>query len=924
MSEEYLQEQENEMKQTSIRYLNSHPSHQRINDKEQESEYALKRAKTDPARSSSSTMQPASFSNSSAENALRSRSHEPIISNCHPTSLNNPFAPQKVLSNTTQSKSILFNDWIRQQHQQSNASGVPITIPLSDNNCPTSSTLSLRPTLNEMMLKTVQPSLQIPTNDNHRSSFLTNRSSTNSLKLKQFLYQIPTIRFLPKKGTIRPITNLRSKQTGGSKVGGGLEIISNRMLYNVYHVLKTIYDENLQVMKGFSVFGLDEIYQKLETFKHHLFSPSSSKVVRDVYMMTLDLQKCYDHIHTPLLYDILHHILTGEPFPFELYFPSQRYNQLMSTPPATYSIEKACNSDDEEEGEEGEENENKIFPEDDSMIHRYTIIHTIHSMKRIITKSLKMVTFHHEILSFDKIGKAIATSYPNSLIQDHVVASKLTVREILRLLKQHLFNHVIKMPMNHCFTIDHLFQQNPSSVAKTLTSRSHRHRKRRRRGKAKNQSNEMSIDNLAMEGNQKNTSSRSSSKGRREQNNRVHTHFFTQVKGIPQGSVLSPLFCNIYYGFLEKIFFQLSTSTLSRKDSFGISTKESLVMRMMDDYLIVSTKLDHLQSIYHVIREEFALFGGVIHPKKIQLNFPPHFIDLPVNVTNSALKAPLPLPTLDVIGDSSFINYCGLRIHQHLLLLEPHLDKLLPTTSNSITPLFYSINLHSSRVTYGLQKSIKQFFRIKCHAIFLDNQINAHPSLTSSQCKTWIVKNLYLLFLLTSFRTFLYLSRLRHLYFDKLISEEYIFHCIEELMLFAYSLIQIRTNHQIFRKIRNHDNSYKDQRDRRSRRKVERENSKMEGSFEESESPPEEREDGEKSNDLGGTMAANRQVDSFGFCPVEKIEVSSWDYLFSYLICFKIGRIIGMESFLCDRRLLSSILSNVSRRRKKIAFIETR
>jgi hypothetical protein len=92
----------------------------------------------------------------------------------------------------------------------------------------------------------------------------TNVNSTNQyINVKKLINKLPTIRFLPKKTSVRPITNLKSKTSSiktfkthfgkavsstastfsnASNNNNNGAIYSNSDLYNSFHVLKNIYN----------------------------------------------------------------------------------------------------------------------------------------------------------------------------------------------------------------------------------------------------------------------------------------------------------------------------------------------------------------------------------------------------------------------------------------------------------------------------------------------------------------------------------------------------------------------------------------------------------------------------------------------------------------------------------------------------------
>jgi hypothetical protein len=79
--------------------------------------------------------------------------------------------------------------------------------------------------------------------------------------------------------------------------------------------------------------------------------------------------------------------------------------------------------------------------------------------------------------------------------------------------------------------------------------------------------------------------------------------YYDTMIGIPQGSVLSPLLCNLYYGNAERLIFgnkkELNYLKLNDK---------SLIIRLADDYIMISTDSDAVKHFLQRVRNNLYLY----------------------------------------------------------------------------------------------------------------------------------------------------------------------------------------------------------------------------------------------------------------------------------------------------------------------------
>lgn len=654
---------------------------------------------------------------------------------------------------------------------------------------------------------------------------LSQSKSKQRLQLKVYLMKLPMVRFVPKKATIRAITNLRTKFNGGSsnqypisgvgvrrmlcnaihnKAKPGLtslynnpnsnqsvifnEVITNAQLYNCLHVLKHVFENNEEECSGFGVFGLDEIYRKLRSFQEHVGKKRTTtrhgQEAADkmrvegndemqeeepmFYIAAIDLEKCYDHVDTSLLYDLIKSTLAGKsntgslPSTQELHssnsFSSNNSASLSRTTSAA-SSSSACNNNDKQsnihENNTHAVNNNtnmhylqqlnasmsasefhQYLPTfgkllEDAVIHKYSVTHAMSSMNRIVSKPLRYVCSSSDMLSFKEAGEEIASNYPNSLITDHVIYPKINSSEILRLLRLHLFQHIVKLPLLAKGDTDRATSSEPTSSSTPGAASSSR--------------------------------------------------YCTQIRGIPQGSVLSPILCNFYYGYLENLLFH----SMEDQAKLGLHT-DSVIIRLMDDYLMISTKKSCVQYFLQTSCDSLKHYGGRINPLKTKLNFATKLrIDgQDVDVKPTLLHQPNSEQCTST-SPLKLMAWCGLLLNVDTLECYPDMSRILNR------PLKHAVSMECHHIGSHFNRSIKSFFRMKCHAIFLDHAINSSHV---------IVGNLYDMFLVTALRTVTYLKRIRHAYRQRL-RVDFVKKCIREGILFASRLIHIRTNRKISRKL---------------------------------------------------------------------------------------------------------------------------
>ena len=129
---------------------------------------------------------------------------------------------------------------------------------------------------------------------------------------------------------------------------------------------------------------------------------------------------------------------------------------------------------------------------------------------------------------------------------------------------------------------------------------------------------------------------------------KIGKHFYRQRAGIPQGSILSSILCNYFYAELERDVL-----------SFTLSS-DCLLLRLLDDFLLITTNRQHAERFVRVMHRGHAEYGVEIKPAKSMTNF-----DV---VTEDGVQVPRCSPATDFL-------YCGVCIDTKTLEIKKNSER---------------------------------------------------------------------------------------------------------------------------------------------------------------------------------------------------------------------------------------------------------
>lgn len=90
---------------------------------------------------------------------------------------------------------------------------------------------------------------------------------------------------------------------------------------------------------------------------------------------------------------------------------------------------------------------------------------------------------------------------------------------------------------------------------------------------------------------------------------KIGKKFFKQKAGIPQGSVLSSLLCNFFYAELE------------RETLRFLNEDESILLRLIDDFLLITTNKEHAEKFLQIMHNGIEKYGVKVNQAKSLVSF---------------------------------------------------------------------------------------------------------------------------------------------------------------------------------------------------------------------------------------------------------------------------------------------------------------
>ncbi|KAH9844449.1 Telomerase ribonucleoprotein complex - RNA binding domain [Teratosphaeria destructans] len=228
---------------------------------------------------------------------------------------------------------------------------------------------------------------------------------------------------------------------------------------------------------------------------------------------------------------------------------------------------------------------------------------------------------------------------------------------------------------------------------------------------------------------------------------KVGRRFYRQRRGIPQGSIVSSLLCSYMYAELE------------RQVLGFLDNQHTVLLRLIDDFLVITTDIGIAQQFMRVMHAGVPDFGVHVKAEKSRSNF-----DLTING-----RAMTRLPSI------SDFPYCGIAINTATLELSKDQERRRKTNiADSITVEFSKIPGQS-------------FYRKTLHALKL--QMHAMLLSTAYNSLATVLSNLYHVFVEVALKAYHYI---RSLPSRKQPGDELMCKAIDDLTKLAFVLMKRR------------------------------------------------------------------------------------------------------------------------------------
>nr|ACL80760.1 telomerase reverse transcriptase [Strongylocentrotus purpuratus] len=210
------------------------------------------------------------------------------------------------------------------------------------------------------------------------------------------------LRFVPKTKGLRPITRM-GKSVIEEKKGLSVRLL----LQDLFDVL-TYHKINQPSVMGSSLLGIDGIYHKVLKF---IKDRKERKDTRPLYFVKIDIEKCYDSIKHSKLLQIISMLLQGHDKPDE--YQLQRYVTVTRAASASTGLQKRS--------------------------HRHV--------------TTELSSFHRQLIQMAQHGKI-----KNAIIINQVHTVKVTPKDLLQRLKQHVMADVVKSGRKYYWRQDGISQ----------------------------------------------------------------------------------------------------------------------------------------------------------------------------------------------------------------------------------------------------------------------------------------------------------------------------------------------------------------------------------------------------------------------------------------------------------------------------------